>query len=287
MSTWVWVKGDVVPSERARVAATDRGLLLGEGVFETVALVDATPFALRRHLERLRASAVVAGFSVPWTDDDLRGAVAETISTAVADDASLANGRLRITVTGGDAPAGPAPAGSPPVVARPELLVMVTGRAPRSSSVDVVVAPWPVNERGPLVGAKVTSRLDHTLAQAHAHRQGADEAMLVNTRDVLVEGTSSNVFLVVAGRLSTPSLDTGCLPGVTRALLTELVEVAERHDLTTDDLRLATEAFITSTTRGVQPIAAVEGRQLRSVPGPLTTEAAAALEGLRRRDLDP
>ena len=115
----------------------------------------------------------------------------------------------------------------------------------------------------------------------------ADEAILLNTRGMLVEGSGSNLFLVVAGRLSTPGPATGCLPGVTRALVTELIEVAERDDLTVDDLRLAPEAFLTSTTRGVQPISSVDGEPLRSAPGPLTTAARTALDKLRAATLEP
>ena len=148
-------------------------------------------------------------------------------------------------------------------------------------------SPWPVNECSPLVGAKTTSRLDYLLAHDDARSRGADEAILLNTRGMLVEGSGSNLFLVVAGRLSTPGPATGCLPGVTRALVTELIEVAERDDLTVDDLRLAPEAFLTSTTRGVQPISSVDGEPLRSAPGPLTTAARTALDKLRAATLEP
>jgi branched-chain amino acid aminotransferase len=288
MSEWIWIDGAVVPAERATVAATDRGLLLGEGVFETIALVDGQPFALTRHLERLNHSARIVGLTLPWSDDHLRAACAATLAAARAggDQEAAQSGRLRITITGGPGPLTPLPGER-----RPTLLVTVTTRraaaAAAAPTAAVTVSPWPVNEHSPVVGAKTTSRLEYTLALAAAQRHGADEAVLLNTQGMLAEATSANVFLVVAGRLSTPSLATGCLGGVTRSLITELVDVAERDDLTADDLRLAPEAFLTSTTRGVQPITSVDGVALRAAPGPLTTAARTALDTLRTATLAP
>ena len=272
--TWVWTDGRVVPAERARVAATDRAVLVGQGVFETVRVSGSAPFALRRHLARLRRSAAIVGLDVPWDDDTLRQAGLDTIAAADHHHPGV-DGRLRITVTGGADGSGPG------------LVVSVTPAALPHGDADVVTSPWPVNEHSPLVGAKTTSRFDYLLALDDARVRGADEAILINTRGMLVEGAGSNLFLVVAGRLSTPSLATGCLPGVTRDLVGELVEVAERDDLTVDDLRFAPEAFLTSTTRGVHPIASVDGEPIRSVPGPLTTAARTALEKLRIATLDP
>ena len=272
-SSWVWNQGRVVPAERATVAADDLGLLRGEGIFETVSVRDREPFMLDRHLDRLRTSAKITGIAVPWTDDDLATACAETIAAAAGDPENLQvpRFRLRITVTSGRGSSRGAPT----------LLVMVAPDVEHPGGAKVGICPWPVNEMSPLVGAKVTSRHDYTLAHHDAVARGADEAVLYNTRGMLVEGSATNLFLVVAGRLSTPSLATGCLPGVTRSLIVDLVEVHERDDLTADDLRFATEAFLASTTRGVQPISEVDGKALRSSPGPLTTAARNALENLR------
>ncbi len=270
---WVWIDGRVVPAERAKVAATDQALLVGRGVFETVRLCGSTPFALGRHLARLRRSAAIVGLTVPWDDDLLRRAGQDAIAAASQD--GPVDGRLRITVTGG------------PEGGDPALVVSVTPAPLPTGPVSVAVSPWPVNEHGPLVGAKTTSRFDYRLAFDDARRRGADEAILLNTRGMLVEGSGTNLFLVVAGRLSTPGPATGCLPGVTRDLVGELVEVHERDDLTVDDLRFAPEAFLTSTTRGVQPITSVDGEPLRSAPGPLTMAARTALDKLRASTDDP
>lgn len=285
MNTWVWVDGAVVPAGAAQVSALDRGLLLGEGVYETTKVVGGTPFALTRHLERLRRSAAVVGLSVPWRDEVLRAACAEVVAAARAGQGSGWPGdlgRLRITVTGGAAPLGPG-AGSD----RPSLVVAAgPGTAwPRASVVATV--SWRRNPDRPTRGAKVTSALDDVLALAAARRLGADEAVLADTSGALAEGTGSNVFVVVDGALATPSLATGCLPGITRALVCELVPVVERDDLTLDHLRQADEAFLTSSTRDVQPIVSVDGVDLRRAPGPVTSAVLASFAALQSSTSDP
>jgi branched-chain amino acid aminotransferase len=117
--------------------------------------------------------------------------------------------------------------------------------------------------------------------------RGADEAIMCNTSGVLCEGSASNIFLEVDGQLCTPALATGCLPGVTRDLLLDCISVSERDDLTLDDLRRSREVFLTSGTRDVHPLAALDGIAPAEVPGPLTTAAAAAYAELVSSNPDP
>jgi branched-chain amino acid aminotransferase len=337
LTTWVWAAGATSAASVAAVPADDRAVLLGEGVFETCKVVPetgrlgsggvtpggpeiGTPFALTRHLARLRRSASQVGVAVPWSDHEVRAAVAHAVAESAAvwgrARRSAATGapegpaRLRITVTGGRARSEPtsnglangaranevptdgAPANGAPVPADPDTggpLLLVTVGAGRewSPTASVVVSPWRVNEHSPQAGAKTTSHLEYTLALADAQRRGAEEALLTNTSGVLCEASSSNVFLVVGGVLCTPALATGCLPGVTRELVCGLVPVHERTDLTVDDLRSAPEAFLTSSTRDVHPIATVDGGPLDAAPGPATVAAHDALASLQRSTLDP
>lgn len=284
MSTWVWTDGELTPAADARVAALDHGVTVGDGVFETTKVVDGTPFAMTRHLARLHRSAGLIGLRLPWGDDRLRAICAEAIEVASADPANASSGvgRLRITVTG-----GPGPLGSDRSDVPPTLIVAAGPGTPWPATTAVVTVPWARNERSAVAGAKTTSYAENVVALAAAHRAGASEAILANTVGGLCEGTGSNVFLVVDGVLCTPSLTTGCLAGVTRALVCEAVEVVERDDLTLDDLRRAPEAFLTSSTRDVHPIAEVDGRPLAQAPGPRTAAAAAAFAALEARTLDP
>lgn len=292
----MWIDGVASQASDAVVGATDRGLLLGDGIYETCALVDGAPFALTRHLARLRRSADIVGLALPWSDTFIRSACGAVTVAALADrtrgDRSGGDrtgepsagsiGRLRITVTG-----GPGPLGSDRGDAVPTLMVAVGPSRPRPASASVVTVQWRLNEHSPAVGAKTTSWLDHLLALAEAQRHGADEAVLANTGGALCEGTGSNIFVSVDGVLCTPSTSTGCLAGVTRALVCEGVEVVERDDLTIDHLRHAAEAFLTSSLRGVHPIGRIDGQDRQRVPGPLTTVAIAALAAVQARTIDP
>src|SRR5205823_5951285 len=176
--------------------------------------------------------------------------------------------------------------GSDRGTASPTVLVAATSMHPWPPTSDVVVVPWPRNERGGLAGLKTISYGENVVALAWAHERGAAEALFPNTVGNLCEGTGTNVFAVLDGRLVTPPLSSGCLAGVTRALVLETTSTVE-EDIPLDRLATATEAFLTSTTRDIQPIRTVDGNPLPAAPGPHTIEAMAAFTALSERDLDP
>jgi branched-chain amino acid aminotransferase len=151
----------------------------------------------------------------------------------------------------------------------------------------VVTVPWPRNERGALAGLKTTSYADNVIAYRYAQERGADEAIFGNTRDNLCEGTGTNVFVVVDGRVVTPPLSAGCLGGVTRELLLELDLAIEEADLPLTALASVEEAFLTSSTRDVQPIAVIDGRTLTQCVGAGTAAVRDAFAALQNRTFDP
>jgi branched-chain amino acid aminotransferase len=271
----VWLDGKVLAPDEARVAVTDHGLTVGDGVFETMKVVDGVPFAMSRHLARLRSSADRLGLAVP-AEDDLRAGVRELLSAHGPGEV----GRLRITVTGGDGPAGTERGTSGPTV------LMVTGQLRAwAESAALTVVPWARNERSAVAGAKTTSYAENVVALARAKVVGADEALFLDTRGHLSECTGSNVFLVVGGRLVTPALSTGCLAGVTRGLVLEW-SGADEVELPEAALDEATEVFLTSSTRDVQPVHAVDSRRY-AAPGPVTARAAADFRTHLAADRDP
>ncbi|MGI8791701.1 MAG: aminotransferase class IV [Acidimicrobiales bacterium] len=273
--TVVWINGVVCDDTEARVSPFDHGLLTGDGVFETLKVYGGVPFASTRHLDRLRVSTSGMGLECP-PPAELVEAMSRVIEANGIDD-----GRIRITLTGGVSPLGSDRG------ADGQLAVVAAGPlAEWLPSTDVVVVPWPRNERGALSGLKTTSYGENVVALAYAKERGAGEALFANTVGDLCEGTGSNVFYVVDGRLRTPTLASGCLAWVTRALLLELTD-ADEVDAPVGALAAAEEAFLTSTTREVQPIRAVDGVVLPAAPGPATTAAAAAFADLVTRDLDP
>ncbi|HEX7134839.1 MAG TPA: aminotransferase class IV [Iamia sp.] len=280
MTSWSWLDGVVGPTADARIPVSDHGLTVGDGIFETMKVVDDTPFALTRHLRRLRRSAASLALDVGLADDDLRAACTAVVGAARADGAEV--GRLRLTVTG-----GPGPAGSERGTDGATVLVVTGPPSTWPATAAVATVPFTRNPTGGLAGVKSTSYAENVLALARAHDAGASEAIFADVHGRLSEGTGSNVFVVRGGRLLTPSLATACLAGITRELVLEVCEAEESESLTLDDLRSADEAFLTSSTRDVQPIATVDGVALGSAPGQVTRSAIAAFATLQASSLDP
>lgn len=264
-----WIDGRLLPEANApAVSVTDHGFTVGDGVFEAIKVVDGLPFALQRHLRRLAGSA--RGLGLPDLDEDVvrRGV------RAVLEGQDLPLGRIRITYTG-----GPAPLGSGRGDAAPTLVVVADTMRAWPPTAAVATVRWPRNERGAVAGLKTTSYAENVVALADAGSRGADEAIFANLAGHLCEGTGSNVFYVVDGELRTPTLASGCLAGVTRALILDWFgghEVDEPIEV----IDAASEVFLASTTRDVQGVSRWNDRELPA-PGPVTRDALATW---RRRE---
>ena len=269
-----WVDGAIVAAGTAAVSPVDHAIIVGDGVFETLKVVDGVPFALTRHLLRLKRSA--DGLGLPEPDDGVvRAAVAETLA------ADPEVGRLRITWSSGPGPLGSDRGGGPGT-----LLVASSPGTVWPETVRVHLCEWTRNERGALTGLKTTSYAENVRALEAAHRRGASEALLANTQGRLCEGTGTNVFLVVDQELVTPPLSSGCLAGITRELVLELTEVVER-EIEPAEFAVASEAFLTSSTREVGAISAVDDTVLQEAPGLVTVELTAAFADLVATNPDP
>jgi branched-chain amino acid aminotransferase len=275
-----WINGNLVPVEDAHVSVLDHGITVGDGVFETMRVYRGEPFALTRHIARLHVSADGIGLPLP-DDEELRAAVDEVMLANKCIDA-----RLRITITGGVAPPGSGRADSPATV-----FVLAFPIDPPAPSAEIEVAPWTINENGALAGLKTISYGANVRALAYAREHGASEALFANTQGNVCEATGSNIFCVIDDELVTPPPASGCLLGVTRALILEL---AAEHgipfaevDIPLDALRDVQEAFLSSSTREVQPITKIDERALTNPGGDITTKLAAAFQDLVARDLNP
>ena len=284
MSLVIWAGGRLRPESEPVVGATDHGLTVGDGVFETCEVTGGRAFALTRHLRRLESNARALGL-VPAPEDEIRSAVEAVLAGF---DASA--GRLRITLTG-----GPGPMGSGRGDAGPTLIV-VAGPGRAASTARAVRVPWVRNERSAVAGLKTTSYAENVVALARAVSAGADEALLANTRDELCEGTGSNVFVELDGELLTPGLESGCLAGISRALLLEWaaqdglpvreVAPAELPYRVLDEISAGRGGLaITSSTRHVAPVISLDGVEL--AVGVVTRAARELFRTRAALDLDP
>jgi branched-chain amino acid aminotransferase len=265
----LWIDGELRSVRELSLSPFDHGVTVGDGVFETMRTERGDPFALTRHLARLRRSAAGLGLTVPYSDDELRAGV-----RAVLDANGELAGRVRVTLTGGIGPLGSDRAGN-----RPTVLIATAAPRERPATSSLATVPWRRNEHSPIAGLKTTSYAENVVALQRAREAGADEALFANTAGNLCEGTGTNVFVGLGGRLLTPPLSSGCLAGITRELVLELTDAVEQ-DLPIERLGEADEVFVTSSTRDVMPIATIDDHPLPRCPGPLTIAAQTAFAKL-------
>jgi branched-chain amino acid aminotransferase len=284
MTTLVSLDGRIVPPERAEVSVFDRGFLYGDSVFEVLRTYGGVFFGFEEHLARLKRSAELALIEFSNVGQ-LRHEVLE-VARATGNSETY----VRIVVTRGSGKT----LGLDPSLARAPLRVVI--------ATDVPVPPAWMYERGiavithrtqrisegtSAVGSKLGNYLLSILATHEAHARGAEEALILNAGGEVVEGTTSNVFLVKDGGLVTPPEEAGLLSGITRGKVLELArEFAIPCELRTffpAELAAADEVFITSSIRELVPVVAVDGKPAGGgKPGPLTArllEAYRALTG--------
>ncbi len=284
MAELVYLNGSLVSRDDARIAVLDYGFLYGFGLFETMRAYGGHVFRLDRHLDRLLNSAERLGITVEG--EVLESAVTETIRAN-----GLSNARIRLTVSIGEGGAVP----DPTTCGEPTVLVVAGNYRSFSEEVyrkgfSAVVSSSRRNSQSPLSGMKTLNFLESMLARQEARTAGADEALLLNEKGLLAEASMSNVFLVSKGSLRTPGLESGVLPGVTREAVIELagglgMDVVE-CDMTTDDLTVADEAFLTNSVMEIMPLTGVEGRPVGDgKPGPVTLKLMAGYGEMVRGEL--
>ncbi len=252
----IWCNGEWIAAEDFRVAPTDRILLHGLGLFETLLAINGRPLFANRHLERMKLGCQRLGW--PLETAGLDAVMAELLEKN-----GLHTGRARIRLTLG---AGSGKLGDLTPGADRLLWLSAAAIVETSETTAVCIAPFPRNEHSPLAGLKCASYAENLIALDHARRGGFDEALFFNTAGHLCEAATANVFLVKNGALLTPSLDSGCLPGVTRGVVIELAAKlgisCRETRLTRDDLLQADGIFLTSATRGPTAVSRLDGRKL-------------------------
>jgi len=283
---FVYLNRALVPEEEAKVSVKDRALLFGDGAYETMRSYSGKFFRFPEHLARLRHTLAGMRLLLPVTDAEITvGALSLIQANRVPDS------RLRLTVTGGDMGGEIRLKRSHP----PNLIMTaIPCRTPPPETyrdgVGVVVCPWRIPTESPLPGLKTVNRLLHLMAKEDALAAGAWEALFLDQSGALLEGTATNVFLVVDGVLVTPSLAGPLLAGVTRDAVLEVAGASgvslRESRVDARDFGRASEGFLTSTTLEVLPIRSVDGKPLgEGRPGPVGTRLGEGLRELIRREL--
>lgn len=260
-TTKVWLNDELVDAQKATVSVFDHGFTVGDGAFETLKVVNTQPVALTRHIKRLVHSLNTIGIEFD-KEDLLKKAINEVISANKSLGEVM---RMRITYT-----SGVGPLGSDRTKDNFTLVVAVSPESIWPDTALVITVSDPRNDKSILAGSKTTSYAQNAALLSVAKKQGAHEAIMPNTKGELCEGTGSNIFVVKDGQVMTPPLSGGCLGGITRALVIKWFDVKE-VDLPMSVLKDVDEAFLTSSTRDIQPISKIDDRVLVA-PGPIASK---------------
>ncbi len=256
----VFLHGQFVPEEQAVVSAFDRGFLYGDGLFETLRVMNGVPLDWAGHWRRLAGGAETLKLKVPFASDFLRAQARELSRLN-----QLPEAILRLTLSRGVGQRGYSPRG-----ADTPTLVMSLHPAPElgpgAPQWKMRTASLRLPPSDALSGCKSASKLLYVLARAEAEAAGADDALLLNTRAEVVETTCANLFWIEEGVLHTPPLETGALPGVSRAWVlawaTDCKCPCFETRATAERLLKASGCFLTQSSLGVIEVVELDGHPI-------------------------
>jgi branched-chain amino acid aminotransferase len=285
----VYIDGEFVPMDEARISVFDHGLLYGDGVFEGIRAYNGRIFRLTEHLERLYASARGIGLDIPLSLAEMESTVVRTVAAN-----ELRDAYIRLVVTRGVGDLGLDPRKCP----RPTVIIIAS---------TIQLYPPEVYERGLRVvtcktlrtpaasldpSVKSLNYLNNIVAKAEVTAAGADEGIMLNQEGYVAECTGDNLFLVRNGVIVTPPPEAGMLIGVTRNAVIEVAReagyVVIEELFTVEEVVAADECFLTGTAAEIAPVASVDGQPIGTgEPGPVTNELHQAFQGLTAREGTP
>lgn len=242
----LWLNGGLQEEDQARIAPADRGLLLGDGVFETMAARAGEVPALARHYARLCRGASLLRLPVALSQDDLAGIVREVLASNGLSDAAL-----RLTLTRGTGPRGLWPGEA----CSPTLLLTASAMPAPAPPARVMICSIRRDETSPLSTIKSLNYLPNVLARLEAAEQGADDALLLNQAGRVAEASAASLFVCLGGTWFTPAVSEGALPGVRRAMLLESGHIKEAL-LNPADL-IKAQALCLGNALSLRPVAAL------------------------------
>ncbi len=239
----IWFNDRLVDESQgsALLPISDRSFLRGEGLFETLLTLAGKAVALDRHIARIHSGAAILGIAVPTHD-----AIAIAVTSVLQSTREIALGRMRITISG---------SGS--------FLVTHHPYKEWSEPAKLVTYPHPLNAKSPLQRVKSTSYGEYLMAYRYAQERNADDALLFNTSDQVMEASTANIIALIGGKWVTPPLSAGPLPGITRELLMEWGLISER-ELIFEELARCESIGLISSLRSIQPVAEINGRKYKT-----------------------
>jgi branched-chain amino acid aminotransferase len=280
----VYVDGEWLPKSRASVSVFDHGLLYGDGVFEGIRVYDAVIFRFKEHLDRLYSSAKSIKLPILLTPEEMTQAVVETLKKNGLKEAYI---RLVVTRGVGDLGVDPRKCKKSSVIIITEYVNPTNGALAKEKGISVIIS----SVRRDTVDAttheiKSLNYLNSVLAKIEATESGADDALMLDRNGFVSEATTTNVFIVKDGEISTPPSSAGILLGVTRKRIMKLARelgysVTER-ELTPYDVTNADEAFLTGTLGEIVPLVKVKGIEIGDgKPGQITRRIMEAFVRIR------
>jgi branched-chain amino acid aminotransferase len=292
MSEIIYCNGRLIPRSKVRLSPFDHGFLYGYGLFETMRGYQGHIFRLDRHLNRLRHSAQSLGL----THSDLHVVEGkqslETACTEILEANKLKSARLRLTVSAGEGDMAP----DLSTCSNPTILITarsLTNLPPEKyeSGFKAALSSLRRNSQSPLSRLKSTCYMENILARMAARAAGYDEAILLNEKGYIAEGSTTNIFLVSNGELVTPCAESGILSGITREAVLEIASAANiktvERQVGLEELIKAEEAFITNSILEIMPLTWFEDKPIgNGKPGQLTKKLLAAYRQLVDQELN-
>jgi branched-chain amino acid aminotransferase len=258
----IWFNGRLVAREQAHIDPADRGLLLADGLFETLRAYRGHVFKPEEHLHRMTEGAAELGIPLPLDPPSIAQAVRETLD---ANQLAEADAAIRITLTRGPGQRGLLPPEDP----RPTLIVSVAPyQAPSRLDGFIAITAKRArrNEKSLTARIKTLCYLDNVVAQTEAEAAGADEAIMLNNQDAIACGGRSNLFAVIEGALRTPAIEDGALPGITRHAVLALCKAegtpVVEGAIARLELLAASEMFVTNSLVEIMPVRRFDGGEL-------------------------
>jgi branched-chain amino acid aminotransferase len=270
VQTKMYINGQLVAADQAQISAYDHGFLYGNGLFETMRAYEGKVFRLHDHIKRIIRSSEILDWRYSFAADELIQAVYSTL--AVND---LSEASIRLTLSRGAGNARPDASCSQPTIAvyaapyqAPAALEYHTGWPAATASIRR-------NQTSPTCWIKSANYLDNLLARSEVKLKGAKEALLLNSDGMIAEGTIANCFFVINDKLVTPHVESGLLPGITRAVVLELAAkmpiVSEVRAVYPEELWMASEVFITNSLLEIMPVNRLDDRVIGNGQcGPVT-----------------